>query len=418
VILLAAPAQAGSHRALGDGNHGAGEVPAIDVKLPGARLRTTDHGPGAGAARGARVPARAPAARVPSGHQTVEHRAAPVGRGPGGLRRRRSGRAGGPGRLDRQRNVRLHGAGTAAGAGVSGERPVLPGRNLVARPDWTRADRVLVRGGRIGLPAEIDVRPALRRTVDALLAPAPRDRPATARAARRLLLLGEGESRALAPAGESRPAPRMARSEARPRLIDVGSPPRDPHGSLADVYANLMDTLDGRRPPGGRGAWSAIGLGSLYAAMGLLSLGIVPIILGVSRLGRRRSLSPLFRDGLATTGRILKVDSASTEVTYEYDVGEHRYRQSLTCAAPPHPMLGRRRSGHRAVRAGRSAAQLRGLSLAGGVTAAEINNESTPHRRPSPRTRPPLSGDLVASRRHLLQADPEREVRIGAVRRW
>jgi serine/threonine protein kinase len=188
--------------------------------------------------------------------------------------------------------------------------------------------------GRLGLPAEIDVRPALRQTIDALLAPAPRDRPVTARAARRLLL-GEGESRALAPLGESLPAPRMTRGEPRPQRIDMGGTPRDPRGPLADVYANLMDTFDGRQPPGGRGAWSVIGQSALYAMMSVLSLGLVPVVFGVARRGRRRSLGPLFRDGLATTGRILKVDSTSAEITYEYDVGGQRYRQRLTCATPP-----------------------------------------------------------------------------------
>jgi hypothetical protein len=42
--------------------------------------------------------------------------------------------------------------------------------------------------GRLNLPAEATVRPGLRRFVNALLAPAPRDRPTSARAARRLLL--------------------------------------------------------------------------------------------------------------------------------------------------------------------------------------------------------------------------------------
>ncbi len=187
--------------------------------------------------------------------------------------------------------------------------------------------------GRLTLPPEIDVRPSLRRTIDTLLAPAPRDRPATARAARRLLL-SEGEPRALAPLGATLPALPMARGEPRPQPVEMGATPRDPGGPLADVYANLMDTLDGRLSPEGRGPWSVLGRAALYTMMGLVSLGIVPIILGVSSLRRRKSLAPLFRDGLATTGRILKVDSTTAEITYEFDVEGQRYRHQLTCADP------------------------------------------------------------------------------------
>jgi hypothetical protein len=187
--------------------------------------------------------------------------------------------------------------------------------------------------GRLSLPADLEVRPALRRTIDALLAPAPRDRPATARQARRMLL-GEGESRALVPAAQSLPALALAGRQVGPQLVDVGPPPRDPRGPLADVYANLMDQLYGRRRSGPRSAWAMIGRGSLYGLMGVVSLGVVPAVFGVAAIGRRSRLGPLFRDGLATTGRLVRVETASHEITFEYEVGQRRYRQRQTCAGP------------------------------------------------------------------------------------
>src|SRR5205814_6698020 len=87
--------------------------------------------------------------------------------------------------------------------------------------------------GRLALPAEVAVRPALRRAIDAMLAPAPRDRPSSARAARQLLLQAD-EPRALvlAPTTALALAPAAFLSEpqkgGRPEVVDMGAPPRDP----------------------------------------------------------------------------------------------------------------------------------------------------------------------------------------------
>jgi hypothetical protein len=86
--------------------------------------------------------------------------------------------------------------------------------------------------------------------VHALLEPAPRERPASAAAAR-ALLQGEpaaASTAALALAQPSVPAvlagvPAVLAGDA-PQYVDLGPSPRDPQGELADVYLTLTDPLN------------------------------------------------------------------------------------------------------------------------------------------------------------------------------
>lgn len=90
--------------------------------------------------------------------------------------------------------------------------------------------------GRHMLPAELEVHPRLRRFVDAVLAPAPRDRPQSAAEARRLLM--EDAPAASPAATEAAIALGGAQGGAR-ALIDPGPPPRDPTGPHAALYKEM-----------------------------------------------------------------------------------------------------------------------------------------------------------------------------------
>ena len=169
--------------------------------------------------------------------------------------------------------------------------------------------------GRLSLPPEATASPALRRLIDKMLSPAPPDRPASATAARRLLL-GELQQSALVPV--QAPTGALVRAEqraltpiltgGRPEMVDVGPPPRDPAGPLADVYHNLIRLFDGIRPPGPRkGGLHAVGRGTLSVLAFVSTLGIWPGIRAYTHRQRRRLADPIFREGLATVGRLVKV---------------------------------------------------------------------------------------------------------------
>ena len=196
--------------------------------------------------------------------------------------------------------------------------------------------------GRLSLPPEATVSPALRRLIDKMLSPAPPERPASAMAARRLLL-GELQQSALVPVqtptgalvrAEQR-APTPTVTGGRPEMVDVGPPPRDPAGPLADVYHNLIRLFDGIRPPGPRkGGLHAVGRGTLSVLAFVSTLGIWPGIRAYTHRQRRRVADPIFREGLATVGRLVKVagqlgvDLQAT-LTFDYQVEGQLYRDSM-----------------------------------------------------------------------------------------
>jgi hypothetical protein len=192
--------------------------------------------------------------------------------------------------------------------------------------------------GRLEVPPEVTVRPALRRTIDALLAPAPRDRPRSARAARRLLLEETTDAGAgtplLPPPAAAKGPPLMAIPRGgRPALVEVGPPPRDPQGALADVYLNLIDCFDGRHPHRG-GAMKKVGLVAAEMMFGLITLGLVHLHVRRVNARRERQYGPLFREGLAAAGRVVNLrgepsKSMSSALTYDYAVAGDHYRATM-----------------------------------------------------------------------------------------
>ena len=147
--------------------------------------------------------------------------------------------------------------------------------------------------GRIEVPRELPA-PRLRRLVHALLEPAPRDRPASAAAARALLRdePAAGSTAALAPVRTSVPAVLAGDG---PQYVDLGPPPRDPEGEHADVYLTLTDPLnDLRNAPS---ALAKLGAFTWMSLVGVFTLGILPLWWLSDRQSRRNRFGRLFREG-------------------------------------------------------------------------------------------------------------------------
>lgn len=192
--------------------------------------------------------------------------------------------------------------------------------------------------GRIEVPANLPVDAALARLIEALLRPAPRDRPQTAADARRMLLDAAATTsvaRAPASGAAAADAPRALAAAAGPsivagdgpRFVDMGEPPRDPRGEFRDVYRNLMHPLFPARllwSGGVHAAWV------LFAGIGsVATLGAAPALYAWGAMKRRRKYAALFRGGRFTTGVIRDVQKGSGGVyatfKYEFAVGDARY---------------------------------------------------------------------------------------------
>lgn len=186
--------------------------------------------------------------------------------------------------------------------------------------------------GRIEVPADLPVDPSLTRLIEALLRPAPRDRPRTAEAARRLLVDQPVEHTvSLVRSGAAIPAPPRAASApvysrlgafGEPRYVDMGAPPRDPKGELRDVYRNLIHPLFPARR-----AWSDVehvlwaGFFGLGAAV---TLGATAGLYAMGTRRRKAEFDSLFVNGIFTPGVIRSVTTAGSAiyvtVKYEFEV--------------------------------------------------------------------------------------------------
>jgi serine/threonine protein kinase len=182
--------------------------------------------------------------------------------------------------------------------------------------------------GRLEVPTELPLRPAMRRLINALLAPAPRDRPESARAAQSILDQSEDEEATTALARTAHAVPLEVFGGDAPQSVDLGPPPRDPNGPFADVYAKLVDPLNAIENAsstlGKVGA--AIGLG----LAGLFTLGILPAWWAMNRRQRRKRYEGLFRRGKQATGTLLAVIRHGdghyyATYKYAYEVGGRRH---------------------------------------------------------------------------------------------
>jgi len=189
--------------------------------------------------------------------------------------------------------------------------------------------------GRIEVPQDLPVRESLRKLVEALLRAAPRDRPPTAAAARRIVLQEASTSVAvppkgahrLAPAGTTRRGRVITRGEAQ--FVNMGPTPRDPEGEFSDVFKNLIDPLFPSRSlhsPGIDGL-----LFCLFLFLSFISIGMVPLAYSFKVQGRTRQFEDLFRNGAHTEGWIVSVRAGDVfcRIAYEFDVSGATYRDFM-----------------------------------------------------------------------------------------
>jgi hypothetical protein len=190
--------------------------------------------------------------------------------------------------------------------------------------------------GRIEIPDDLPTDRPLADLIEALLRPAPRERPSTAQVARDLLTNPAARQAGQITTSHSMP-PALAVAPPRkavfgesgdPRFVHMGDPPRDPRGEFRDVYRNLMHPLFPARR-----AWSdaahVFWIGFVGAAS-IVTLGGAPAVYGLLLRKRRKKYEDLFRQGLFTTGTIRSIPGAdvgmSTMIKYEFEVGGIAYR--------------------------------------------------------------------------------------------
>jgi hypothetical protein len=192
--------------------------------------------------------------------------------------------------------------------------------------------------GRIEVPDDLPTARPLADLIRALLQPAPRDRPATARAARDLLtnpatktaIVSTPRSTPRAVPALSTPRRTIFGDSGEPRFVDMGDPPRDPRGEFRDVYRNLMHPLFPARR-----AWSDLEhvfWVGFAGAVSIVTLGAAPAIYGWLRRRRSETYDHLFRHGVLTAGTIRSISGdagAHKMVTYEYEVGGVSYRSYM-----------------------------------------------------------------------------------------
>jgi hypothetical protein len=177
--------------------------------------------------------------------------------------------------------------------------------------------------GRIEVPDDLPAEPRLAALIKALLEPAPRKRPASAAAAR--AIYENSQPRQLAvPTRVPTTAIAVMTGEG-PRFVEMGPPPRDPKGEMADVYLDLIDPwalFRLIRNPVARG------LAILGAGVG--TIGILPLIMGFDRRDRVRRYRRLFIGGHVIVGRIIAIvieeGGMAATIKYGYQVDGLEYR--------------------------------------------------------------------------------------------
>jgi len=176
--------------------------------------------------------------------------------------------------------------------------------------------------GRIEVPADMPTGDSLARLIEALLRPAPRDRPQSAAAARQILI--GGVPNRVGVASETRlPAARPEGGEvdpgwgAAPRFVVVGPSPRDLEGDLKDVYRNLVNPLFPAKKLWSRGV-HAFWL-SLAGFMSVATLGVAPLLHRAGVRDRKRRYADLFRVGRFTEGVIVSVEEGPLHATFRYE---------------------------------------------------------------------------------------------------
>lgn len=175
--------------------------------------------------------------------------------------------------------------------------------------------------GRIEIPPELPAKDPLTRLIEALLRPAPRDRPQSAMEARELLgggALAVSATTSSAPMTYSRPGARAVPiTRSGPNFIDLGDPPRDRQGEFRDVYRNLINPIFPAKI-----LWSRvthIGNTVGWGFVSLFTFGIFPLSYASLLAGRVRRYRPLFTHGTFTRGSIRSVNKGSVYATFRFE---------------------------------------------------------------------------------------------------
>lgn len=185
--------------------------------------------------------------------------------------------------------------------------------------------------GRIEVPPDLPARRPLRQAIEAVLRPAPRDRPQTA-ADMRSILLDERPAATLAREVRTGTRSLVARRAGRvisgdgPQFVDMGQPPRDPKGEFADVYHNLMHPAFPTTRLHSSGVQTLIAVG--YGLLSVVSLGIIPLVYYSKVRDRKRRYSDLFCHGSFTEGWIVSLRGGDilSGFLFEFEVGDVTYR--------------------------------------------------------------------------------------------
>jgi serine/threonine protein kinase len=191
--------------------------------------------------------------------------------------------------------------------------------------------------GRIEVPRDLPSG-GLVTLIEALLRPAPRDRPPTAGAALKLLAgsvpvpaVDSGRGPAIAPTETPKRVVTVV-SEHGPRFVEMGLPPRDPKGEFRDVYRNLISPLfpSKRLWSGGMHAFWV----TLATVGSVTTVGLLPLIHLRSIRARRKAFGDLFERGEATRGVIRSAQAGPMYATfkYEFDVDGTGYVASMEYA--------------------------------------------------------------------------------------
>lgn len=181
--------------------------------------------------------------------------------------------------------------------------------------------------GRIEVPAELPKDDPLTKLIEALLRPAPRDRPKSAAAAK-ALLMGTGPASEAGGALVRRDVGQLGRPGSRavpitgsgPNFVDMGAPPRDPRGEFKDVFRNLMNPLYPKKI-----LWST-GMHVFHVTMSgvlsFVSFGVAPAWYVATVIARRRRYTKVFKQGVFTRGSIRTADKGGVyaKFRFEYEV--------------------------------------------------------------------------------------------------
>jgi serine/threonine protein kinase len=182
--------------------------------------------------------------------------------------------------------------------------------------------------GRIEVPDDLPAEPRLVALIKALLEPAPRRRPASAAAARAIYDSAPTQQQLALPS----PAPTTAMAIMAgdgPRFVEMGPPPRDPEGEMADVYLDLIDPFALFRLIRNPVLRNLARLGA-----GVATLGMVPLFNWTYRRDRARRYRRLFIHGIAVVGRVIAIvstnDGMTASIKYGYHVNRVEYRGLMT----------------------------------------------------------------------------------------